>query len=183
MAFQFIIAWPCKVRVTCRAAANSNVKQMQIIEKRKKLGRHWALLLVENYWYIVIWSVLRNRHFRVIKRSLKQQNGDAVISDTLIFRPTLFCLLDPLATSAHSIIPLSVVCLSWLIILFRLWQQVWKMKIQMRTRAGLEMGKERGREKGWEGGPIILLFNPLKVEAHQSESPWSNDSCSAFIKV
>lgn len=149
MAFQFIIAWPCEVRVTCRAAANSNVKLMQIIEEKEKtLRRHWALLLVENYWYIVMWSVLRNRHFRVIKRGLKQQNGDAVISDALIFRPTLFCLLDPLAASAHSIIPLSVVCLSWLIILFLLWHQVWKMKIQMRTRAGLEMGKERGWREG-----------------------------------
>lgn len=42
--------------------------------------------------------------------------------------------------------------------------------------------QEGGREER-EGGPIILLFNPLKVEAHQSESPCSNDSCSAFIKV
>lgn len=40
-----------------------------------------------------------------------------------------------------------------------------------------------GERKKLEGGPIILLFNPLKVEAHQSESTYSNDSCLAFIKV
>lgn len=45
-------------------------------------------------------------------------------------------------------------------------------------------GEERGwGEGGRKGGPIILLFNPLKVEAHQSETTCSNDWCSAFIKV
>lgn len=41
--------------------------------------------------------------------------------------------------------------------------------------------EEEEREVG--GGAIILLFHPLKVEAHQSETTCSNDSCSAFIKV
>lgn len=59
----------------------------------------------------------------------------------------------------------------------------------MRRIEGGQEGGRRGRKEtgggggGGEGGPIILLFNPLKVEAHQSETTCSNDSCSAFIKV
>lgn len=34
-----------------------------------------------------------------------------------------------------------------------------------------ESGVRNGEGKRVERGPIILLFNPLKVEAHQSESP------------
>lgn len=52
------------------------------------------------------------------------------------------------------------------------------MEIQMRRREGFGRGGKR-----LEGGPIIVLFNPLKVEGHQSETTCSNDSCSAFIKV
>lgn len=44
--------------------------------------------------------------------------------------------------------------------------------------------ENRRNGRGWrEGGSIILLFNPLKVEAHPSETTCSNHSCSAFIKV
>lgn len=44
-------------------------------------------------------------------------------------------------------------------------------------------GKGLWSEGRREGGPIILLSNSLKLEAHQSETTCSNDSCPAFIKV
>lgn len=41
---------------------------------------------------------------------------------------------------------------------------------------------EGSGKKGWRlCGPIILLFNPLNVETHQSGTTCSNDSWTAFI--
>lgn len=45
------------------------------------------------------------------------------------------------------------------------------------------MMKNKRAEGGRKRRAIILLFNPLKVETHQSETTCANDSCSAFIKL
>lgn len=43
--------------------------------------------------------------------------------------------------------------------------------------------KKRGGGRENVGRAIMLLFNPLKVETHHSDTTCTNDSCSVFIKL